>query len=114
MSPDVTFRGDRFEGGPQWDLPASSVPSSFQVHFNRGVAGSQRFARLSFGTRELGEPSQGCQLMDICEVGVRTGTASHSQDQFVKLDTVWTNQCLYLLIFWNGHSLGIHLIALSY
>eukprot|EP00434_Breviolum_minutum_P018127 symbB.v1.2.015991.t1/scaffold1193.1/size133507/10 len=28
-----------------------------QVHFNRGVAGSQRFARLSMGTRELGPRS---------------------------------------------------------
>ena len=27
-----------------------------QVHFNRGVAGSQRFSRLSSGTRETEDP----------------------------------------------------------
>eukprot|EP00435_Cladocopium_sp_Y103_P072638 s223_g40.t2 len=35
----------------------TTVADGDQVHFNRGVAGSQRFSRLSSGTRELGPRS---------------------------------------------------------
>lgn len=55
-----------------------------QVHFNRGVAGSQRFSRLSSGTRETEDP--------VLRDSALQFAACHRMSQYLVQHVQWPKQ----------------------